>query len=293
MLGMAGRYKLAGAMLCGVAQTAPRLGDPDRNLAACLERLEEAAALGCKLVVLPECALSGYMFETAAEAAPHAEDIPGPATDALAQACARLGLHCVVGILERDGDVLRNSAVLLGPPGSLLGRYRKTHLPFLGVDRFTVPGDEPYEVWETPLGRIGIEVCYDLRFPEVTRALALAGADVVAHPTNWPAQAKPLADFVTRARAAENHVFLLTANRIGVERESEFFGWSQVVDPFGRRLAEAGDGDELIVAEIDPSEAREKDLAAVPGRYEVHLFDDRRPDLYGALVVEAERMATG
>jgi 5-aminopentanamidase len=280
-------YRLGGAMLCGVAQTEPRLGEPARNLEACLSRLEGAAAAGCELVVLPECAMSGYMFGSEEEAARFAESIPGPSVEALERACALLGLHCVAGLLERDGSRLRNSAVLVGTEG-LVGRYRKTHLPFLGVDRFVSPGDEPPEVFETPLGRIGIEICYDLRFPELTRTLALRGAEVVVHPTNWPAAVRPLADFLTRARAAENRVYLLTANRVGREGGVEFFGKSQVVDPSGTRLVEVGeDREELVVAEIDPAEAREKDRAIVPGEYELHLFGDRRPELYGALVEEA------
>jgi predicted amidohydrolase len=273
-------------MLCGVAQTEPRLGERERNVEACLAQLEEAAAAGCELLVLPECATSGYMFASENEAARSAEEIPGPSVEALAAACARHGLHCVVGLLERDGDRLRNTAVLVGPAG-LVGRYRKTHLPFLGVDRFVTPGDEPSEVYETPVGRLGIVICYELRFPEPTRALALGGAELVVHPTNWPAAVRPFADFLTRARAAENRVFLLTANRVGAEGGVEFFGRSQIVDPLGERLVEAGEGeDELLLAEIEPAEAREKDRAIVPGEYEVHLFGDRRPELYGALVEE-------
>src|ERR687891_2331040 len=279
-------YRLGSAMLCGVAQTAPRLGEPARNLDACLARLEEAAAAGCSLVVLPECATSGYMFASEEEAARAAEPVPGPSVEAFEQACARLDLHCVAGLLERDGDRLRNTAVLVGPEG-IVGRYRKTHLPFLGVDRFVAPGEEPPEVYDTPVGRLGIVICYELRFPEPTRALALGGADLVLHPTNWPTVVRPFADFLTRARAAENRVFLLTANRVGAEGGVEFFGRSQIVDPLGDRLVEAGEHeDELVLAELDPAEAREKDQVIVPGEYEVHLFGDRRPELYGALVEE-------
>jgi predicted amidohydrolase len=286
MLGTARAYIFAGGMLCGVAQTEPRLGEPERNVEACLASLEEAAAAGCELLVLPECATSGYMFGSEDEAAPYAEEIPGPSVEALAGACARHRLHCVAGLLERDGDRLRNTAVLVGPAG-LVARYRKTHLPFLGVDRFVTPGEEPPEVYDTPAGRLGIVICYELRFPEPTRALALGGAELVLHPTNWPTAVKPFADFLTRARAAENRIFLLTANRVGVEGGVEFFGRSQIVGPLGDRLAEAGEGGgELILAEIDPAEAREKDRAIVPGEYEVHLFGDRRPELYGALVEE-------
>src|ERR671918_193119 len=97
-------YRLGSAMLCGVAQTAPLLGEPARNLDACLARLEEAAAAGCRLLVLPECAISGYMFASEEDAARAAEPIPGPGVEALEHACARLDLHRVVGLLERDED---------------------------------------------------------------------------------------------------------------------------------------------------------------------------------------------
>lgn len=273
-------------MRVAVAQLEPQLGEKDRNLEACLARLEEAAAAGAELLVLPECAIPGYMFDSAAEAMPFAEEIPGPSTEALADACRRLEIHAVCGLLERDGDQLRNAAVFVGPDG-LIGSYRKTHLPFLGVDRFTVPGDE-LPVYDTPLGRIGVEICYDLRFPEVTRTLALQGAELVAHPTNFPVAARIQTELITVARAAENRIYLLTANRVGKERWGEFCGWSQIVDPYGRRLAEAGEKEEtLLVADVELERARDKDYV-VPGEYELYLFGDRRPELYGALV-EAEQ----
>src|SRR5437588_9864215 len=171
-------------MRVAVAQIDPKLAETERNLDVCLARLDEAVAAGAQLLVLPECAIPGYMFESADEALPYAEEIPGPSTQALVDACHRLDVYAVCGLLERDGDVLHNAAVLVGPDG-LIGGYRKTHLPFLGVDRFVVPGEE-LPVYETPLGRIGLEICYDLRFPEVTRTLALKGADIVAPPTNLP-----------------------------------------------------------------------------------------------------------
>lgn len=272
-------------MRVGVAQIEPKLGERERNLEACLSRLEEAVARGCSLVVLPECASSGYVFASADEALPHAEEVPGPFVDALAGVCGRLDLHCVSGLLEREGDVLHNTAVLVGPDG-LVGRYRKSHLPYLGVDRFVEAGDE-VAVFETPLGRIGIEICYDLRFPEVTRLLALAGADVVALPTNWPMAARANADILTRARAYENRVFLLVANRVGRERATEFCGWSQICDVRGERVAEAGASEEaLLVAEIDVEEARTKEIVPAPGEYEMSLFGHRRPELYAALAEE-------
>ena len=273
-------------MQVAVAQIDPQIGEKDRNLATCVARMEEAVAAGAQLLVLPECAIPGYMFGSGEEALPFAEEIPGPSTEALERECARLDLTVVCGLLERDGDALRNAAVLVGPDG-LIGTYRKTHLPFLGVDRFVTPGDT-LPVFETPLGRIGIEICYDLRFPEVTRTLALKGADMVAHPTNFPIAAKIQTELITVARAAENRIYLLTANRVGKERSGEFCGWSQIVDPFGKRLAEADEREEtLLVAEVDVEKARDKDYV-IPGEYELYLFGHRRPELYGALVEETQ-----
>ena len=277
-------------MRVAVAQIDPKLAEKERNLDACLARLDEAVSQRAQLLVLPECAIPGYMYESADEALPYAEEIPGPSTEALEEACRRTGAHVVCGLLERDGDRLHNAAVLVGPDG-LVGSYRKTHLPFLGVDRFVTPGDD-LPVWDTPLGRIGVEICYDLRFPEVTRTLALKGADIVCHPTNFPVAARVQTELITVARAAENRIFLLTANRCGQERWAEFCGRSQIVDPLGVRLAETGvAGEALLVADVDIEKARDKDYV-IPGEYELYLFGHRRPELYGALVEETQSVTT-
>jgi predicted amidohydrolase len=271
-------------MRVAVAQLDPKLGERERNLEACLRQLEEAVVAGAQLLILPECAVPGYMFESLEEGLSYAEEVPGPTTEAFTRACERLDAYVICGLLQRDGDLLRNAAVFVGPDG-LIGTYWKTHLPFLGVDRFVTPGDE-LTVWETPLGRIGVEICYDLRFPEVTRTLALKGADLVAHPTNFPMAAKVQTELITVARAAENRIYLLTANRVGKERWGEFCGWSQIVDPYGKRLEEAGETEEaLLVADVDVEKARDKDYV-IPGEYELYLFGHRRPELYGALVEE-------
>lgn len=265
-----------------VVQTAPALGEVELNLSACLQSLREAAAGQHELVVFPECALSGYMFADADSARRCAEPVPGPSSAAVAEQCARSGVHCVLGLLERDGQRLYNTAVLVGPDG-IIGRYRKTHIACIGADCFTTAGDEPYRVYDTALGRIGLQICYDWRFPEITRVLALQGAEIIAHPTNSPAPSRELADFMTRARAAENAVFFLTANRCGREAGTEFFGFSQIVDPLGRRLAAAADSETMLTAELELDLARAKTKAPATGSYEVRLFDDRRPDLYGPI----------
>jgi predicted amidohydrolase len=265
-----------------VVQSAPRIEDVDGNLAACIGHLERAAATSTDLVVFPECSLSGYMLDDEQAARRCADAIPGRITDALGQTCERMGLHCVVGMLEIEGPALYNTAVLMSPQG-IVGRYRKSHIACLGVDRFTAPGDEPYQVFDTPVGRIGVEICYDWRFPEITRVLALQGAEIIVHPTNSPVQARELAEFITRARAAENAVFFVTANRCGKERGTEFFGWSQIIDPQGRRMAEAGSDESVLMADLDLRLAREKTREPQQGGYHVRLFQDRRPDLYSPL----------
>ena len=267
-----------------VAQMDPKLGQNATNLARIQALFREAAGEGAKLVVFPECAVSGYGFATPDAGYAAAETVPGPATDALAEACREADAYAVVGLLERSGDeAVYNSAVLVGPEG-VTGVYRKAHLPLLGVDRFTTPGDSGFPVWETAIGRVGMIICYDLRFPEAARALALAGADIIALPTNWPDGSQNAPQFITRTRALENRVFLLACNRCGEESGFWFFGHSQVTDPAGNVLAEADDGEELCYADIEPAQARQKRIVLRPDAFELDTVGDRRPDLYEALV---------
>ena len=130
----------AATVRVAVAQTAPQLGANQRNLDQITARLEEAAGEGARLVVFPECALSGYLLDDLEELERFAEPVPGPAITRLADTCARLQVHAVVGLLERGSDALYNSAVLVGPNG-LIACYRKAHLPGLGLDRLVAHGD--------------------------------------------------------------------------------------------------------------------------------------------------------
>lgn len=288
MVSEPGRTGPAAIVRVAVAQTAPELGANEKNLDQVAAHLAQAAARGARLVVFPECALSGYLLDDLDEAEPLAEPVPGPAIGRVAEACADLRLYTVVGLLEKGADAIYNSAALVGPEG-VLAVYRKTHLPGLGLDRFVAPGNIPFAVYETPVGRIGIAICYDIRFPEPTRILALRGADVVAVPSNWPtmegvAPPSAIPDVLTRARAIENRVFLAVADRAGEERGSQFLGRSQLVDVFGTVVAEAGSEEALLCADFDLALARQKHFVYIPGRFETHWFADRRPDLYGPLV---------
>ncbi len=262
----------------------PKIGLVRENRVRILGLIDEVAGQGARLVVFPECALSGYVFEDVDEARAASEPVPGPSTEAIAATCKQLGVYAVVGMLEEAGEAIYNSAVLCGPEG-LVGVYRKTHLPFLGVDKLTALGPDPYRVYETSIGRIGMLICYDLRFPEAARCLALEGADVIALPTNWPQGADASPDFIAPARAMENRLFLVAVNRAGQERGARFIGKSQIVDPSGRRLAMAQTIDETIItATFDPTLARQKRLVIEPGVFEMDTVGDRRPDLYRRIV---------
>lgn len=279
----------SGRVIVAAAQMDPKLGQNDANLVKMLELTRRAAAQGARLVVFPECALSGYCFDSLDEARPYAEPVPGPATDRFAALCAELGTYVVVGLLERDGDLIYNSAALVGPEG-FVGKYHKTHLPFEAIDRYAAQGQLGFPVFETAIGRIGMAICFDMRFPEPPRALALNGADIIANPTNLPPPGASQPDYMLRTRGSENHVFVISCDRVGEERGVRFIGRSQIVDVLGNALAEAGTDEQIITAEIEPARAAEKTIVINPGVYELHLWGQRRPELYGALVRESVRV---
>jgi len=265
-------------------QMDPKLGEGRANLLAMTGRLREAIANGARLIVFPECALSGYGFATRDEAMQHAETLPGPSVEAMAAECAESGAHCVYGLLERDGDRLFNACALVGPNG-LVGSYRKIHLPFLGVDRFADPGDRPFAVHDAGGVRVGMHICYDGAFPEASRVLALLGADILVLPTNWPTHSECAAEHMMSCRAMENVVYAMAVDRVGEESSFKFIGRSSIIDPAGNRLAFASvDREEILYAEIDPARARQKKLIRRPGLHEIDRFADRRPTFYGKLV---------
>ena len=264
-------------------QLDPQLGAVAANLATTEAKLREAAQGGAELVIFPECGLTGYGFASRAEAASHAEPIPGPSTTALVAICRELKVHVVIGMLERDGERLFNVAVVLGPDG-VVGTYRKVHLPFLGVDRFTDKGDRPFALVEVKGVRLGLHICYDGSFPETARVLTLLGADVLVLITNWPIQSTSTADHLPACRAIENVVYVVACDRVGTESGCLFAGRSSIVDPDGVILAKASPtGTEILIAEIDPERSRSKRLIRVPGEYELDRIGDRRPEFYDAI----------
>jgi predicted amidohydrolase len=264
----------------------PVLGDHSGNAAQICDSLVASAGEGARLVVFPEAALTGYLFDDFDEALDGAIDPSSAPVSQIQAACRDLDAWCVFGAVERmTGPSLFNTAFLLSPSGEV-GRYRKVHTLCLGVDRFTVPGDGGFPVWDTPIGRIGLNICYDGSFPETARILKLRGAELVVLPTNWPDI--ELKTELVRVRARENHLWYIAVNRVGTERGVEFPGGSIAAGPRGELLAEAGKDPTRFVVEMDLSLANSNRVVQGEGVYEFDYLTDRRPEAYGALVEPRE-----
>lgn len=261
-----------------------RLADKPANLRTVTAKLDAAAAAGANLVLFPECVLTGYGVTDRRHAVSLAETLPGPATEEVAAVCRRRNLFAVFGLLERDGDRLFNSCALVGPAGFVAG-YRKIHLPCVGADRFTDPGDRPFAVHDLGGLRLGVNICFDGSFPESSRILTLLGADLVALPTNWAEKAIKMATLVPRVRAFENHIYYAAVNRVGTEAGFRYIGHSSISDFGGEYLRYADhDREETLYADLDPEAARRKNTVHCVGEYEIDRVNWRRPDVYGPLV---------
>jgi 5-aminopentanamidase len=251
-----------------------------RNQGKIIFYIKQASGRGARLVVFPECALSGYVYTSREDALPYMETVPGNFTRALEDCCRENGTLVVAGLLEKEGEHCYNSAVLVGPQG-LIGKYRKIHLPFLGIDRFLDRGDLPFKVYPTPAGNVGMYICYDCTFPESSRVMTLLGADILALPTNWPVGREKVTRFILPARAYENRVSIIAADRVGSERGADFLGLSTILDCQGETLAQAGRvNEEVIYSEIDLDEGRQKRVVIKPGEFEMDFLADRRPEFY-------------
>lgn len=268
-------------------QMEPRVGEKGENVARSIHYIEEAAKNGASLVVLPELVNTGYVFADREEVFALAEDLPnGETAQTWVDAARRLDVHIVAGIAEREGKRLYNSAILVGPSGPI-GTYRKLHL-WNNENLFFEPGNLGVPVFDTPLGRVSIAICYDGWFPEVYRLAATQGADVVCVPTNWvpmpgqPADRPAMAATLTMAAAHSNGLMIACANRIGTERGQPFIGQSLIVGGDGWPLAgpASHDHEEILYAAIDLQHTRSgRTLNAFN-----HVLRDRRTDVYDPML---------
>jgi predicted amidohydrolase len=239
-----------------------------------LANIEKAAANGAKLVVFPECMNSGYVWRDQADALFCADPIPGRFTQAISELTVKHNIFVAIGLSEKDGDKVYNAAALVGPDG-LIGKYEKNFLFDFDPFYFAV-GKTGYPVFETPIGNIGMFICADARIPEGARALTLAGAEVLLHITNSTTHEQH--EVHEPARANENEVWMVCADKSGREEGLVYPGHSQIIDPEGTIVARGSQfGHEIVYAEIDT------DIVAAMRQRGDSLMRGRRPETYGLL----------
>ncbi len=262
-------------------QVALEFGEVATNLATLRGAVQAAAERGAQVVVLPELASTGYRFESQDEIERLAEPADGPTVRQWCDWAAEHQIVLVAGFAERaDDGRIHNSAVLVDPTG-VRAVYRKAHLWDRESEWF-VPGVDAPPVVDTSMGRLGVMVCYDLEFPEWVRLPALAGAELLCAPVNWPYAPHPEGERPSEvvkamANAATNRIFVAVCDRARTERGTAWVGGSMVVDPDGYPMTTSVfDAEGTVLAEVDLAAARNK---ALGDRNDV--LADRRPDLYG------------
>ncbi len=260
-------------MKLALLQYNPKFGEKEANLAKAEGLLNKTKF---DLVVLPELFAAGYLFTSQKEVENLSEKIPeGLTSQFFLDFCRKKKVYAAFGILEKAGKNFYNSALLIGPQG-ILSHYRKLHL-FYEEKKWFSPGNFPLSVTKVKDARVGMMICFDWRFPEAARTLALKGADIILHPSNL---VMPHCPDAMITRALENRVFCATSDRIGTEKRGgksfTYIGQSQIVDPEGKILFRLGNKEENVaVVEIDPEKARRKKINPYND-----IFLDRREKFY-------------
>lgn len=260
-----------------VCQISPSVSDSGNNLATIRSAVESAAGEGAGIVVLPELANSGYMFESGLELRQSAD---GKTVQVLIELAARYRIVVVAGMAESCGGHVYNSAVLVDETG-LRTCYRKVHLWDAEKETGFAAGTARPPVIDTRFGRIGVMICYDLEFPEWVRLVALDGADMLCVPANWPLQPRPANERPTevvraQALASINRMFIAIADRTGEERGQSWLGGSVIVNADGYPVTRLRFGEEAILAStVDLADARNKNISP-----RNNVLSDRRPELY-------------
>lgn len=254
-----------------LAQMNVQFGDPRANFETAARMTEEAQRLGSRMIVFPELWSTGYDLTRAGQ---YASSLTSGLFADLSALAARAGIHILGSNLSLLAEnKFGNTLTVFSPEGTLLADYSKIHLfRLMDEEKYLTAGDQPVLV-DLPFARAGLAVCYDLRFPELFRGYALAGADMVFLPSEWPRPRLSHWQTLTRARAIENQIFMVAVNRVGLDSSNEFFGHSLAVDPWGEVLAEGGEGEELLTVELNPLKVQE-------ARRAIPVLQDRRPDVY-------------
>ena len=270
------RYRVA------AIQYEPMLGEKEKNVADLFHLVEEAAQHNARLIVLPEMATTGYCWESRSEIAPYVESVPGPTTDRFQQLATHYDCYIALGLAEVDPatDVYYNCMALIGPQG-LIGTYRKIH-SYISEPRWARDGDLGMPVWETPLGRLAGLICQDASFFESARIPTLHNVDVLLFPTNWLDEKSPSSWWM--ARAFENGVYLIAADRYGLERGVQFSGGSCVIDPDGSIQNYLDSGEGIVYGEVDLNRSRNKNWEDSQAEIVGDRLADRQPAEYMTLV---------
>lgn len=259
-------------MRIAAAQMSCALGDTAANTARMRQFCEQARGAGAKLIVFPEMADTGYSMPVIRE---HAQTWSEGTVPALREAAREMSLVIICGLSERDGDKIFNTQVAISDMGEILAKYRKAHLFAPGEEDTTFAAGS--ELTTLPLGdwRLGLSICYDLRFPELFRVLACdQGANVLISSSAWPFPRSEHLRLLALARAIENQSYLILANRVGCDAGMTCCGGSIIVAPSGAIIAAASaDHEELLVADLS------RDLL-VSVRTRMAVFEHRRPELY-------------
>src|SRR4030066_1355882 len=267
-----------------LAQISCTVGEKTKNLETIERAVTAAKTNNADLVIFPELSLTGYVVKD--QIYERAETIPGPSTKKIEAIAKKTGVHIIFGMPELSGKTkatIFNTAVLVGPKG-VIGKYRKRCFPPQSVfeeKRYFRPGDQT-AAFTTPLGNIGLCICYDLFFPEVCRLTRLKGAELIISISASPAIRRSYFEILTAARALENTAFLAFVNLVGVEDGLQFWGGSRLIGPTGDVLAKGKyDEEEFVTCEVDYSDMR-------PAETFIPTLRDLRPELFDDLKRQAE-----
>lgn len=269
-----------------LAQISCSRGDKTANLQKMEEYTRKAKEQNAELVIFPELSLTGYVVRD--EVYELAEKIPGPSTKTMEKLAKEIGMHIIFGMPELSGKTeatVYNSAVLIGPQG-FIGKYRKIHLPTHSVfeeKRYFRPGYN-VDAFETKLGKIGLIICYDIFFPEISRLARLKGAKLIVCISASPAFRRTFFETLTVARALENASFLAYVNLVGIEDGLQFWGGSRLIGPNGNLIAKLAYGEEnILVNEVNYADIRHVEIF-------IPTLKDLRPEIFDKLKNEVENL---
>ncbi len=247
-----------------------QLGKPEQNREKVLRQITTAVDQGAQIITLPELWTTGYALQDLKELAPETE----VTLESLQQVANSKKIWIFAGsMLEQVQQKFFNTTFVINDSGQIVGKYRKTHLfSLMNEDQYFSAGDEICVV-ETPFGKVGTVICYDLRFPELIRQIAILGAIITVVAAEWPHPRLAHWRILNQARAIENQSFILAVNRTGVSKNTHFCGNSMIIDPWGEILAEANEAEEILIAELDLTQVTKV-------RNTIPCWSDRRIDLY-------------